>query len=136
MKLFTVMKSLLSTDRLEYENIFNHEIFKRFVYHIYIGTLKTYLLFNPFENKPCFTCLQYKPLEYSVRKGEIARLQTLSAWKSQNMSFGKGLKVSNDKLCMKDLLFLYRWQMGVFSPLTSAKACEKSSWWLWKEKLC
>ena len=25
---------------------------------------------------------------------------------------------------------------GVFSPLTSAEACEKSSWWLWKEKLC
>ena len=28
--------------------------------------------------------------------------------------------------------FLY----GVFSPLTSAEACEKSSRWLWKEKLC
>ena len=25
---------------------------------------------------------------------------------------------------------------GVFLPLTSAKACEKSSQWLWKEKLC
>ena len=25
---------------------------------------------------------------------------------------------------------------GVFSPLTSAVACEKSSRWLWKEKLC
>ena len=25
---------------------------------------------------------------------------------------------------------------GVFSPLTSAEACEKSSRWLWKEKLC
>ena len=25
---------------------------------------------------------------------------------------------------------------GVFSPLTSAEACEKSSWWLWKEKFC
>ena len=25
---------------------------------------------------------------------------------------------------------------GVFSPLTSAKACEKCSRWLWKEKLC
>ena len=25
---------------------------------------------------------------------------------------------------------------GVFSPLTSAEACEKSSQWLWKEKLC
>ena len=25
---------------------------------------------------------------------------------------------------------------GVFLPLTSAKACEKSSRWLWKEKLC
>ena len=25
---------------------------------------------------------------------------------------------------------------GVFSPLTSAEACEKSSWWLWKERLC
>ena len=25
---------------------------------------------------------------------------------------------------------------GVFSPLTSAEACEKSSLWLWKEKLC
>ena len=25
---------------------------------------------------------------------------------------------------------------GVFSTLTSAEACEKSSWWLWKEKLC
>ena len=25
---------------------------------------------------------------------------------------------------------------GVFSPLTSSEACEKSSWWLWKEKLC
>ena len=24
---------------------------------------------------------------------------------------------------------------GVFSPLTSAEACEKSSRWLWKEKL-
>ena len=24
----------------------------------------------------------------------------------------------------------------VFSPLTSAEACEKSSRWLWKEKLC
>ena len=22
---------------------------------------------------------------------------------------------------------------GVFSPLTSAEVCEKSSWWLWKE---
>ena len=22
---------------------------------------------------------------------------------------------------------------GVFSPLTSTEACEKSSWWLWKE---
>ena len=22
---------------------------------------------------------------------------------------------------------------GVFSPLTSAEACEKSSWWFWKE---
>ena len=25
---------------------------------------------------------------------------------------------------------------GEFSPLTSAEACEKSSRWLWKEKLC
>ena len=25
---------------------------------------------------------------------------------------------------------------SVFSPLTSAEACEKSSWGLWKEKLC
>ena len=25
---------------------------------------------------------------------------------------------------------------GLISPLTSAKACEKSSRWLWKEKLC
>ena len=25
---------------------------------------------------------------------------------------------------------------GLFSPLTSAEACEKSSWWLWKEKMC
>ena len=25
---------------------------------------------------------------------------------------------------------------GVFSPLTSAEVCEKSSRWLWKEKLC
>ena len=25
---------------------------------------------------------------------------------------------------------------GVFSPLTSTEACEKSSRWLWKEKLC
>ena len=25
---------------------------------------------------------------------------------------------------------------GVFSPLTCAEACEKSSRWLWKEKLC
>ena len=25
---------------------------------------------------------------------------------------------------------------GVISPLTSAEACEKSSRWLWKEKLC
>ena len=25
---------------------------------------------------------------------------------------------------------------GVFSPLTSAAACEKSSRWPWKEKLC
>ena len=25
---------------------------------------------------------------------------------------------------------------GVFSPLTSAEACEKSSLWLWKENLC
>ena len=25
---------------------------------------------------------------------------------------------------------------AVFSPLTSAEACEKGSWWLWKEKLC
>ena len=25
---------------------------------------------------------------------------------------------------------------GVFSPLTSAEACGKSSRWLWKEKLC
>ena len=25
---------------------------------------------------------------------------------------------------------------GVFSPLTPAEACEKSSRWLWKEKLC
>ena len=25
---------------------------------------------------------------------------------------------------------------GVFSPLTSAEACEESCWWLWKEKLC
>ena len=25
---------------------------------------------------------------------------------------------------------------GVFSPLTSAEACGKSSQWLWKEKLC
>ena len=25
---------------------------------------------------------------------------------------------------------------GVFSPLTSAEACEESSRWLWKEKLC
>ena len=25
---------------------------------------------------------------------------------------------------------------GVFSPLTSAEACEKGSRWLWKEKLC
>ena len=25
---------------------------------------------------------------------------------------------------------------GVFSPLTSEEACEKSSPWLWKEKLC
>ena len=25
---------------------------------------------------------------------------------------------------------------GLFSPLTSAKACGKSSRWLWKEKLC
>ena len=25
---------------------------------------------------------------------------------------------------------------GVFSPLTSAEACEKSNRWLWKEKLC
>ena len=25
---------------------------------------------------------------------------------------------------------------GVVSPLTSAEACEKSSQWLWKEKLC
>ena len=25
---------------------------------------------------------------------------------------------------------------GVLSPLTSAEACEKSSRWLWKEKLC
>ena len=25
---------------------------------------------------------------------------------------------------------------GVFSPLTSAEACEKSSRWLWKEKWC
>ena len=25
---------------------------------------------------------------------------------------------------------------GVFSPFTSAEACEKSSRWLWKEKLC
>ena len=24
---------------------------------------------------------------------------------------------------------------GIFSPLTSAEACEKSSWWLLKEKL-
>ena len=25
---------------------------------------------------------------------------------------------------------------GVFSPLMSAEACEKSSWWLWKKRLC
>ena len=25
---------------------------------------------------------------------------------------------------------------GVLLPLTSAEACEKSSRWLWKEKLC
>ena len=25
---------------------------------------------------------------------------------------------------------------GVFPPLTTAEACEKSSRWLWKEKLC
>ena len=25
---------------------------------------------------------------------------------------------------------------GVFLPLTSAEACEKSSRWLWKEKMC
>ena len=25
---------------------------------------------------------------------------------------------------------------SIFSPLTSAEACEKSSQWLWKEKLC
>ena len=25
---------------------------------------------------------------------------------------------------------------GTFLPLTSAEACEKSSRWLWKEKLC
>ena len=24
----------------------------------------------------------------------------------------------------------------VFLPLSSAKACEKRSWWLWREKLC
>ena len=24
---------------------------------------------------------------------------------------------------------------GVFLPLPSAEACEKSSWWLWKEKV-
>ena len=24
---------------------------------------------------------------------------------------------------------------GIFLPLTSAEACEKSSWWLWEEKL-
>ena len=31
-----------------------------------------------------------------------------------------------------EVTFLY----GVFSPLTSAEACGKSSRWLWKEKLC
>ena len=25
---------------------------------------------------------------------------------------------------------------GLFTPLTSAEACEKSSQWLWNEKLC
>ena len=25
---------------------------------------------------------------------------------------------------------------GIFSPLTCAEACDKSSPWLWKEKLC
>ena len=45
-----------------------------------------------------------------------------------------------DKDCSSSLIFgivcqLDRYIFGVFLPLTSAGACEKSSWWLWKEKL-
>ena len=50
-----------------------------------------------------------KWVENTVGKGEIARYEQF-------------------------LLFLQF--SGVFSPLTSAEACEKSSRWLWKEKLC
>ena len=40
-------------------------------------------------------------------------------------------KYAGKKFCLK------RGQLsGVFSPLTSAEACEKSSRWLWKGKLC
>ena len=50
--------------------------------------------------------------------------------------------VSGERVGVMTLLLLVRslveatFLSGVFSPLTSAEACEKSSRWLWKEMLC
>ena len=48
------------------------------------------------------------------------------------MQFGKGLNTSLITVWTLLICHLHI----VFSPLTSAEACEKSSRWLWKDKLC
>ena len=42
----------------------------------------------------------------------------------------------NEQLKEDKIVGLSMIRLGVFSSLTSAEACEKSSRWLWKEKLC
>ena len=69
------------------------------------------VLFNPLLHSPDFL---RAPLGWL--SGERVRLMT---WWLQVRSW-------------VEMTFL----SGVFSPLTSAEACEKSSRWLWKEKLC
>ena len=81
-------------------------------------------------------------IENIVGKGENAGYQHFPLFSQcfQKLSFPEVPRLGGSVVSVSDSwpggCELRRLLSGVFSPLFSAEACEKSSRWLWKKKLC
>ena len=93
---------------------------------------------NQFLNKPWFMCVCSKSLLKTLWKKE--KLLATSNFSLSHsvfppvwITFFHGHQIYS---CCLQTLSVWKFLSGLFLPLTSTKACEKSSRWFWKEKLC